>query len=135
MIVEPDLFPFSIIDYDTLEGIDVIVKSREKVPVHGSKLYYVEFKHFLSASFNHSFENLHSIVCWDTELKHGDIVKDINKEERKLAIAAPANADDYTSYFLDNPKKAHRIEVFVLKDYLKHKLKIDFRPRSEKDIF
>jgi hypothetical protein len=57
------------------KGIDVIVKSREKVPVHGSELYYVEFKHLLSASFNHSFENLYSIVCWDTELKHGDIVR------------------------------------------------------------
>ena len=117
-----------------LTHIDVIVKSRDQVPVHGSKLYYVEFKHLLSSSFNHSFENLYGIVCWDTELKHGEIIKDINKEERKLAIAAPANADDYTSYFLDNPKKVHRIEVFVLKDYLKHKLKIDFRPRTDKDI-
>jgi hypothetical protein len=61
--------------------------------------------------------------------------RDINKEERKLAIAAPAHANDYGSYFLENPKKAHRIEVFVLKDYLKQKLKIDFRPRTEKDIF
>ena len=35
--------------------------------------------------------------------------------------------------FLDNPKSIHKIEVFVLKDYIKQKLKIDFRPRTEKD--
>ena len=96
---------------------------------------YVEFKYLLSTGFNHSFENLHSIICWDTELKNGQIVKDINNDERKLAVVAPANADDYTRYFLDNPRKAHRIEVFVLKDYLPQKLKIAFRPRTDQDTF
>ena len=33
---------------------------------------YVKFKYLLSSAFNHSFENLHNIVCWDTELKHGE---------------------------------------------------------------
>lgn len=134
MTVEPTLFPFNIIDYDTLEGIDIIVKANDAVPVHGSKLYYVEFKYFLSTAFNHSFENLHSIICWDTELKHGDIIKDINREERKLSIAAPNGLGDHTRYFLDNPRTAHKIEVFVLKDYLYQKLKIEFRPRTAKDI-
>ncbi|WP_395753858.1 ATP-binding protein [Prosthecobacter sp.] len=135
MTIEPTLFPFSVVDYDTLEGIDIIVKSRDTVPVHGSKLYYVEFKYLLSSGFNHSFENLHSIICWDTELKHGEIVKDINREERKLAVVAPEDTNDYTRYYLDNPRKAHRIEVFVLKDYLPQKLKIEFRPRTDKDLF
>lgn len=134
MAIEPQLFPFAIVDYDTLEGIDVVVKSNDAVPVHGSRLYYVEFKYLLGTAFNHSFENLHSIICWDTELKHGDIVKDINREERKLSIIAPAASGDYTRYFLENPRKAHRIEVYVLKDYLCQKLKIEFRPRTSADI-
>ena len=134
MTVEPELFPFSVVDYDTLEGIDIIVKGNDTVPVHGSRLYYVEFKYLISSTFNHSFENLFSIVCWDTELKHGDIVKDINREERKLSVIAPHDSNDYTRYFLENPRKAHRIEVFVLKDYLPQKLKIDFRPRTVSDI-
>jgi hypothetical protein len=135
MTVEPRLFPFTVVDYDTLEGIDIIVKANDTVPVAGSRLYYVEFKYLISSIFNHSFENLHSIVCWDTELKHGDIVKDINREERKLAVVAPYNAQDYTRYFLENPRKAHKIEVFVLKDYLPEKLKIEFRPRTADDIY
>lgn len=134
MTVEPVLFPFTIVDYDTLEGIDVIVKANDAVPVHGSRLYYVEFKYLLSTAFNHSFENLHSIICWDTELKHGDIIKDINREERKLSIVAPATPADYTRYFLDNPRKAHKIEVYVLKDYLHEKLKLEFRTRTPADI-
>jgi hypothetical protein len=73
-------------------------------------------------------------VCWDTDLKHGDIVKDINNEERKLCVVAPLDGADYTRYFLDNPRKAHRIEVFVLKDYLPQKLKIEFRPRTSTDV-
>jgi hypothetical protein len=134
MTVEPELFPFAVVDYDTHEGIDIIVKGNDAVPVLGSRLYYVEFKYHISTVFNHSFENLHSIVCWDTELKHGDIVKDINNEERKLSVVAPHDPSDYTRYFLDNPRKAHRIEVFVLKDYLPQKLKIEFRPRTASDI-
>ena len=134
MTIEPKLFPFTVVDYDTHEGIDIIVKGNDDVPVHASRLYYVEFKYRVSTVFNHSFENLHSIVCWDTDLKHGNIVRDINNEERKLSVVAPEDAQDYTRYFLDNPRKAHRIEVFVLKDYLPQKLQIAFRPRTAGDV-
>ena len=134
MIIEPELFPFAVVDYDTHEGIDIIVKANDAVAVQVSRLFYVEFKYLMSTVFNHSFENLHSIVCWDTELKHGDIVKNINREERKLSVVAPQDTDDYRRYFLDNPRKAHRIEVFVLKDYLPQKLKLEFRPRTVTDI-
>lgn len=63
-----DLFPFTIIDYDTHSGIDVIVKAKDDIPIKSSKLYYVEFKNYLTKDFNHSFENLHSIICWDINL-------------------------------------------------------------------
>jgi hypothetical protein len=48
-----------------------------------------------------------------------------------MQIIAPADGSDYTRYFLDNPKKAQKIEVYVLKQYLKEKLKIDFKPRTK----
>jgi len=134
LTLEPDLFDFSILDYDTHEGIDVLVKERNNVSVSASRLYYVEFKHILARSFNHSFENLYSVVCWDSNLKNGEIISDINREERKLSIIPPLNQADRTRYFLENPRKAHRIEVFVLKDYLPQKLGISFRPRTQQDI-
>lgn len=133
MLLKPGLFPFVILDYDTHEGIDVVVKSADNVAVGKSRLYYVEFKYALSTTFNHSFDNLHSVICWDTDLKNGNTVRDINREERKLAIVSPSDPKDHTRYFLDNPRKAHRIEIFVLKDYLRQKLGLEFRPRTAED--
>ncbi len=128
--MEKKLFPFCVIDYDTHDGIDVIAKGDNTTPIVSAKLFYVEFKRTLSKGFNHSFENLHSVVCWETDIKHDDVLNDINNEERKMQIVAPENEGDYTSYFLDNPKKAHKIEVFCLKTYLKERLKIEFKPRA-----
>lgn len=128
--IESDLFPFQIIDYDTHDGIDVIAKGDKSTPITSSKLYYVEFKKTLEKGFNHSFENLHSIVCWDTLIKHDEILTDINNEERKMQILAPKSDRENTHFFLDNPRKAHKIEVFVLKQYLKEKLGLEFFPRT-----
>jgi hypothetical protein len=125
-----NLFPFYIVDYDTHQGIDVIAKGDKTTPIQMSKLYYIEFKYYLDKNFNHSFENLHSIICWDTQMKHNETVKDINDEERKLVIVQPEIDGEYLKYFLDHPRKAHKIEVFVLKDYLKSKIGLEFRPRS-----
>ncbi|QDT43467.1 DNA mismatch repair protein MutL [Gimesia alba] len=124
------LFPFHVIDYDTHDGIDVIAKGDKNTPIASAKLFYVEFKRTLSREFNHSFENLHSVVCWDTDIKHDDILKDINNEERKMQIISSDSDNDHTHYFLDNPKKAHKIEVFCLKSYLKEKLGLSFEPRA-----
>lgn len=129
--LRPDAFPFCIVEYDTHSGIDVIAKGDATTPIQSARLFYVEFKHRLQKQFNHSFENLHSVVCWDTDVKHDDIVVDINSEERKMAISPSGGggAGDYTRYYLDHPKKAHRIEVFVLKDYARERLGLEFRPR------
>lgn len=132
-ILEKGLFAFHILDYDTHSGIDIIVKGDDTTPIQISKLYFVEFKHYLTPDFNHSFSNLYNIVCWDTTIKHNEILRDISGEERKLEIIQPNNDKDYTKYFLNNPRSAHKIEVFVLKDFLKQKLGIEFRPRTDKD--
>lgn len=132
--IKSDLFPFYVVDYDTHDGIDVIAKGDAKTPIASAKLFYVEFKRTLSKGFNHSFENLHSVVCWETDIKHDEVLKDINKEERKMQIISPDKDGDYTRYFLDNPKKAHKIEVFCLKYYLKEKLSIEFKPRTSTAI-
>jgi len=132
--IDKTIFPFEILDYNTHTGIDVIVKSDHFAPLHQSKLYYVEFKYILSKDLNHSFENLQSIICWDTATKHGDTITDINEETRTIHITAPGSDGEYTKYFLDNPSKAHKIEVYVLKDFLKDRYKVEFRPRTDKAV-
>lgn len=136
--IEPDLFPFKIIDYDTHSGIDVIVKAKDTIPIKSSKLYYVEFKNYLEKRFNHSFGNLHSIICWDInlkDLKNGDEVTDIANQNRTLKIIPPAGSGDYTRYYLDSVRMNRKIEIFVLKYYFKEKLNIDFHPRTENESY
>ena len=133
-VVQQDLFPFKVLDYDTHEGIDVIVKESNNNPISSTKLRYVEFKYLLEKDFNHSFENLNSVVCWDTNVKHDEEVNFLETETRKMSISGPDSVGDYTHYFLDHPKKPYRIEVFVLKDYLREKLGLEFRPRSQDAI-
>ena len=124
---DESLFPFTIIDYDTHTGIDVIVKGQDNMPVKTSKMYYVEFKNYLDKNFNHSFKNIHSIVCWDinlNELRSNEEVKDIANQRRTLKVIPPENENDYTRYYLDSLRSERKIEVFVLKYYLKEKLNI-----------
>jgi len=129
--IEPSIFPFQLLDYNTHTGIDAIVKGDHTTPIHQSRLLYLEFKYFLGRQLNHSFRNVCSIVCWDTEVKNGDFVEDINGESRRMRIVEPLKEGDYTGYFLEPQKKGSQIEVYVLKDYLREKYAIEFRPRTE----
>jgi hypothetical protein len=130
--IDPVAFPFCIVDYNTHTGIDIIAKGDHTTPIQQSKLYYVELKFQLTNQLNHSFDNLQALVCWDTKVKHGDKVLDINGNERVLRIEQPSREASYTGYFLDSRRKV-QIEVFVLKDYLREKLGIEFRPRTPAD--
>ncbi|OUO94843.1 ATP-binding protein [Cloacibacillus sp. An23] len=147
--IEPNLFPFTILDYDTKSGIDAIVVDNADLnkPLKECYKSYVEFKNLLDKRFNHSFEKLNSIICWDLAKKKsddtlhdGDEVLDItqdNAKKRILRVVKPSedNRLDHTRYFLDNETLPRKIEVFVLKTYLKEKLGIEFRPRTMKECY
>jgi len=137
-LIRPDIFDFHIVDYDTHSGYDAIVKEKDNVPIKTSRLYYVEFKHLFMKKFNHSFENLYSIICWrlySQNAAHGDEFEDIAGEIRTLEIIPPASENDYTRYFLNDPRKGKKIEIYVLEQYLKEKYGVTFKPRTEKDIY
>lgn len=129
-IIETNLFPFEMIDYNTNTGIDILVKEKNNLTVDQSRIYYIELKNLLDKNFNHSFEYLHSVVCWDTKILDGDEIIDIQGKRRTLRIVNPSNIDDYTRFFLDDIRDERRIIVYVLKDFLKEKLNIEFRPRQ-----
>ena len=99
--LQPDLFPFLIVDYDTHSGIDVIAKMQGAPPVGSSDLYYVELKYFFESPMNHCFDNMRYVACWDTAIKHGGKISDLSGEERTMYVASPdPNAGKYTGYFL-----------------------------------
>lgn len=128
--IDPNFFPFEILDYNTHQGFDLLVKGDHTTPIHQSKMFYVELKWFLSGRLNHSFANLKAIVVWDTNVKHGGTITDINSEERTMQIVPPEESDGVTKYFLDHPRRGHKIEVFVLRHLLRERHKLEFRPRT-----
>jgi hypothetical protein len=132
-ILEPALFPFTILDYDSHSGYDVLVKGDATTAIQNARKFYVEYKYVLTGTFNHSFQNLRSIVCWNTKLQQDDEVQDITQMKRTLKIQPPQNPKDtgsYTRFFLDDPYSPNKIEVVVLKLYLKERLQLEFKLRD-----
>ena len=132
-VVAPTLFPFTILDYDTHSGYDVLVKGDATTPIQNARKFYVEYKYVVTGTFNHSFQNLRSIVCWNTKLQQDDEVQDIAQKKRVMKIQPPEKPTDpsaYTRFFLDDPHSPNKIEVIVLKLYLKERLQLEFKPRD-----
>jgi Pyruvate/2-oxoacid:ferredoxin oxidoreductase gamma subunit len=123
----PQLFSFKIVDYDTRKGYDALVVSTNPT-TRNEEYKFVEFKKALETSFNHTFRNLAHIVCWECSLGDGMEISDINGEKRTLKIT---KSQEYTKYVLRSDTEEHNIEVYVLKDYLKEKCGIEFRPRVQ----
>lgn len=129
-VLKPDLFPFKVVDYDTHKGYDCLVSHSTAFDLTNPSLSFVEFKYMLDTAFNHSFENLHYIVCWDCDLSPGSQITDLTGENRILELYPPGQNRNYTAYFLKGIGKPHNIEVFVLKKYVAEKLGIKFEPRT-----
>ncbi|GED18297.1 ATP-binding protein [Kurthia gibsonii] len=126
-IIKPDFFPFEIVDYDTHAGIDVLAHLREgSVSLEKDALFFIEFKHILKNSFNHSFKRLYGIVCFKTELKNNDIVVDAF-DTCRIFRCYPKDANTpFTQYFLEDERRSHKIEVIILEEYLYDRLNIKF---------
>jgi len=128
--LEPSLFPFRVIDYDTKRGYDALVDQMMPHDLSRESIYFIEFKYALTPEFNHSFDHLTALVCWDCYLSEGAEVTDIRNNQRELRITPATSQSEYTRYMLVSPRERHNIEVFVLKDYLREKLGLEFRPRT-----
>ncbi|MGE7913242.1 ATP-binding protein [Lysinibacillus xylanilyticus] len=126
-ILKPDFFPFEIVDYDTHAGIDVLARLRKgSVSLEKDALFFVEFKHILKNSFNHSFRRLYGIVCFKTELKNNDTVVDAFGTKRTFRCYPKDEHTPYTQYFLEAERISHKIEVIVLEEYLYERLNLKF---------
>lgn len=130
--LRPTLFPFRVIDYDTKRGYDALVAQGTPFDLSKESVSFIEFKYMLTSEFNHSFDHLHAIVCWDSTLSEGAEVADIREKRRELRITAAGQDSDYTRYMLVSVRERHNIEVFVLRDYLREKLQLEFRPRERR---
>jgi len=135
-VIDSSALPFKILDYTTYRGNDALATfSTEDLPLEKLNIGYIEFKYTLQPSFNHLFKHLRGIVCWDTSVKDGDEVVDVGDSRRTMKIVpADVAKNQRTRYFLEDPRKPLRIEVFVLKEYLAEQLGITFQFREETPV-
>ncbi|MCU4162249.1 hypothetical protein AiwAL_19585 [Acidiphilium sp. AL] len=133
LAVQPDLFRFSIVDYDTAFGYDLLVTQDTALDLNRAALRFVEMKFELQRDFNHSFSKLAAVICWDTKLANEDLVKDMTGARRRMKITSPKvdTTLKYQKYMLVSDTEQHNIEVFVLTDFLKEALGCEFRPRAQ----
>lgn len=132
LALEPGLFDFKVIDYDTSIGYDLLVTKDYALDLNRAAMRFAEIKYELKRDFNHSFKKLAAVICWDTKLSNDDEVIDLTGEKRTMKISLPDGKDrhSYTKYMLVSTTEPHNIEVFVLKDFLRERLNLEFRPRS-----
>jgi len=126
----PDLFKFDLLDYNTTNGIDFVVE-------HQGFPKYIELKGTLQKSVNHPFQHIFKFICYDVNLKDGDIITDIEDQLACLAV----NTNDkfssndskfdkkkFTSYNLvpQSPTVVTSMEVICLKSILHEVIKAKF---------
>ena len=133
LTLKPEIFGFKVVDYDTAFGYDLLVTKDTALDLNRAALRFVEMKYMLKRDFSHSFNMMTAVICWDTDLVNEDQVIDLRGNKRTLRITPrpPEVADGYTKYMLVSDTEEHNIEVFVLKEFLKDKLGIDFKVRTK----
>jgi hypothetical protein len=123
----PDLFEFIPVDYNTNRGIDIIAKNKGKARIREGEYGYVELKYILKKDFNHAFQFLKWIVCWDFHETVIDGVSFVGVEEddeRSLSISK--DSDGHPIYFLEKPTSRIKIQIIKLKELIENKLGIKF---------
>ncbi len=108
----PEEFEFESLDYNSSNGIDMIVQPK-KQSVRDPEYKYVELKYMLSKNeFNHSFKNISYILCWDIDKNIEDGATFSSKVDGDEWIYRPGN----NKIFLDSGDSNVKIEIIKLKD-------------------
>jgi hypothetical protein len=128
MALYPQLFPFKLLDYNTTKGIDFIVEK-------SANPYYIELKGTMRNKVNHSFRHIYKFICYDIDLRQGDVLSDvedlkvgltINKDDHFESLDDTFKGKKFTSYQLHPVSAAiQSMEVIVLKKILQEIIGID----------
>ena len=122
---DSNMFDFEPLDYDTNLGIDILARNRSQDHIVNSEYWYVELKFILdNKEFNHSFNHIRRIVCWDISdsMREGTRVKSCAKEQREFhARVVDDNGVTKNYYTLENPAEDFKIQIIPLKRVLEEK--------------
>jgi Histidine kinase-, DNA gyrase B-, and HSP90-like ATPase len=124
-----DLFPFTVLDYSSHRGIDLLVSFDKTVknPSISDRMFYLEMKHtFYGKNFNHAFHNLAYIVCWDIDnrIVPNSVVKNMAGEEAFYRVEKTGDEIRYYLMQRDNPMN---IQIIPLKRIIEEKLGLQFK--------
>jgi len=124
----PSKFPWleDVLDLDQHFGYDLLVYKKHLLTSEPEPAF-VEIKNELrdSEDFNHSFDYLSAIVCWETKISPDTGLSDIQRHDRIFKIAVPTDERKYTKCFLSDPEGTGvNIEVVVLRLYLEETLRM-----------
>ena len=126
--LHPELFEFEPLDYNTSRGIDIVARNKSDNLITEGEHWYIELKHTLQTKrFNHAFEYLRWLICWDFDkgVVPGIDLQGIEDTDIRQLQAA-TDDDGYRIYFLNPRKKARKVQVVCLKEVLKQRLKLQF---------
>ena len=123
----PDLFPFRVLDWNNATGFDLLARDTTDLPFEDASKFYVECKHLLTGSFNHSLNNVRYVVCWDSDLENDGVVTAVGGDTRRMVIKGKTSDKPYTEFFLSREDAPNNIEVFVLRRFLDERLAITFQ--------
>ena len=117
-------FEFEPVDYVTSVGVDVLARSKDAINPADTDFWYVELKKtFSKAKFNHSFQNIRYLLCWDIDknIKDGDIFESVLQEKRVLHIYDNAEGPIYK---LEDPKGVSltSIQIIQLKKVIESRI-------------
>jgi hypothetical protein len=96
----PKLFAFRLLDYNTTKGIDFVVEKSEQPA-------YIELKGSMQKKINHSFRHIYKFICYDIDLRAGDIITD----NEDLRVELRVNGEDQFES-LDNDFKGKRFTSY-----------------------
>jgi hypothetical protein len=124
----PDILPFVVRDFDSHFGFDGLAARNRALSPTEVKHLFVEFKLELRDEFNHSFENLDTIVCWTSRMKDGQEVVDLRGQKGTYKITAdPAGQK---KRFIVIPNSPRNVEVIVFREAMEQR-GYKFQPLGE----
>ncbi|WZL80228.1 ATP-binding protein [Vallitaleaceae bacterium 9-2] len=123
----PDNFDFEPLDYNTSLGIDILARNNSPAQVTDSEFWYVELKYILNKNeFNHSFQNIRKVICWEfnSDIKDGTVMTSkVDSIDRVFKFAV---VNGKKKYFLDSDQTTIKIEVIRLREYMEDELDLKF---------
>ena len=121
-------FDFEPVDYVTSVGVDVLARSKAAVNPADTDYWYVELKKtFSKVKFNHSFQNIRYLLCWDIDkgVKDGDVFESVLQERRVLRVY---DNEQGRIYKLEDPTGVSMTSIQVIQ--LKKVIEGNFTPEQ-----